>query len=60
MAKIHNNPEVLVEQQKVPQKNISKNNEFIPIMFKSYPGGKFSETIVKGPVEKLMLSCSKG
>ena len=29
-------------------------------MFKMYPGGKFTETMVNGPVEKIVISCSKG
>ena len=37
-----------------------KMNSGIPIMFKTYAGGKWSEGLVKGPVEKVMISCSKG
>jgi NAD(P)H-flavin reductase len=32
----------------------------IPIMFKVYEGGRFSEGMAKGPVTKLLLSESKG
>ena len=32
----------------------------IPILFKVYPGGKFTESIQKGPVKKLLISHSKG
>ena len=32
----------------------------IPIMFRTYPGGKFTEGIVNGPVEKVVISESKG
>lgn len=42
------------------KKACTKNKNTIPIMFKSYPKGKFSETIVKGPVNKLIISESKG
>ena len=37
----------------------SKNTS-IPILFKSYPGGKFTEGVTKGPMEKMLMSCSKG
>ena len=37
-----------------------KRNSSIPIMFKTYAGGKWTEGLVKGPVEKVMISCSKG
>lgn len=33
---------------------------YIPIMFKAYPGGKFTAKMVKGPVEKVVISESKG
>ena len=32
----------------------------IPIMFRTYPDGKFTEGITKGPIEKIMISESKG
>jgi hypothetical protein len=42
------------------KRKCTKNRNTIPIMFKSYPNGKFSHTIVKGPVTKLVISESKG
>lgn len=32
----------------------------IPILFKAYQGGRFTEALVKGPIEKLELSKPKG
>lgn len=36
------------------------SREFIPLMFKCYPKGRMSETLVKGPVDKLLISEPKG
>lgn len=43
-----------------PGSEIAHNGQAIPIMFKTYGGGKFTEGIVKGPVEKVVISQSKG
>lgn len=32
----------------------------VPLMFKKYPGGKFTSNIVQGPVNKIVLSENKG
>lgn len=44
-----------VVKERPPQKACS-----IPIMFRTYPEGKFTEGVVNGPIEKIMISESKG
>ena len=44
-----------ITKDKQPKKPCS-----IPIMFRTYPDGKFTEGITKNPIEKIMISQSKG
>lgn len=53
-------PLLEIELTDLINRNRIKKKSFIPIMFKSYPGGKFSEGIVKGPIDKICISESKG
>jgi hypothetical protein len=49
-----------IEMAAMPKRPVHRNANSIPIMFKRYPGGKFTDAIVKGPIDKLLISCSKG
>ena len=36
------------------------NDNYVPILFKQYDNGKFTDSIVKAPVRSLFLSSPKG
>ena len=38
------------------ERELVKKYQSIPIMFKTYPGGKFTEGIVKAPISKVAIS----
>ncbi len=38
------------------KRNAEAPSNAIPIMFKTYPGGKFTEGMVKGPIKKVVIS----
>ena len=61
LAIIPDNPENEQELKVFPPTaEVSHNRGHIPILFKTYAGGKFSEGIVKGPVNKVVISEEKG